>query len=317
MAKRKRIEMPTGAVSLDLETKSALTPPRSRMPIADVAGATAGQAALEEVARAMTAAEDEGRVVKRLPIAAIRTNHIARDRIALDAEDMESLKASLAERGQQTPIEVVRVGPESYGLISGKRRLEALRQLGEADVLALIKKPETSQDAYRAMVEENEIRAPLSFFERANIAVVTTRNGVYPDARTAVSALFAHAPRAKRSKILSFVTLCEALGDVLSFPTAIPEKLGLALVRLLEEDASAKANIVRALGKTRPQTAAEERVVLEAALQKPAAPKPASDALAPGLAWNAKPGRVVLTGPAVTDELLAELRDWMVSRAAR
>ena len=36
------------------------------MPIADVAGDTAGRAALEEVAREMTEAEEEGRVVKKL-----------------------------------------------------------------------------------------------------------------------------------------------------------------------------------------------------------------------------------------------------------
>ena len=37
------------------------------MPIADVAGDTAGRAALEEVAREMGAAEEQGRIVKALP----------------------------------------------------------------------------------------------------------------------------------------------------------------------------------------------------------------------------------------------------------
>ena len=67
MAKRKRLEMPAETVLPDLETKSAFPAPRARMPIADVAGETAGRAALEEVAREMTAAEDEGRVVVRPP----------------------------------------------------------------------------------------------------------------------------------------------------------------------------------------------------------------------------------------------------------
>ena len=70
MAKRKRLEMPTETIPAGLETKSDnLT--RIRMPIADVAGDTAGRAALEEVAREMTAAEAEGRVVKKLAIAMI------------------------------------------------------------------------------------------------------------------------------------------------------------------------------------------------------------------------------------------------------
>ena len=68
MAKRKRLELPTDTVSPDLETKSAFPAPRAKMPIADVAGEVAGRAALEEVAREMTAAEGEGRIVKKLPL---------------------------------------------------------------------------------------------------------------------------------------------------------------------------------------------------------------------------------------------------------
>ena len=69
MARRKRLELPTDTFSPDLETQSAF-PPRTRMPIADVAGDTAGRAALEEVAHApnsMMAAE----------MAIIRMTHVA------------------------------------------------------------------------------------------------------------------------------------------------------------------------------------------------------------------------------------------------
>ena len=43
MAKRKRLEVPTEPVSVDLETKSAFTSPRARMPIAEVASEAAGR----------------------------------------------------------------------------------------------------------------------------------------------------------------------------------------------------------------------------------------------------------------------------------
>ena len=132
MAKRKRLEMPSETVSSDLETKSAFPAPRARMPIADVAGEVAGRAALEEVAREMTLAEGEGRVVKKLPLERISVHHLARDRMVLDEDEMAALAASIEARGQQTPIEVTDLG-DSYGLISGLRRVEALRRLGRGD----------------------------------------------------------------------------------------------------------------------------------------------------------------------------------------
>ena len=133
------LEAPKEPVSPDLETKSAF-PSRTSMPIAKVAGDTAGQAALEEVAREMTTAETEGRIIKRLPLSKIGVHHLCRDRLVLDPDDMAALKASLASRGQQTPIEVINLGNQ-YGLISGMRRVVALKELGETHVLALIRTP--------------------------------------------------------------------------------------------------------------------------------------------------------------------------------
>lgn len=315
MAKRKRLELPTDTETPVLEMKSAL-PPRARMPIADVAGDTAGRAALEEVAREMTAAESEGRVVKRLKIDQIDMHHLNRDRLVLDAEDMAVLKASLAERGQQTPIEVVD-GSRSgrFGLISGMRRLLALREMGETEVLALIRRPETAQAAYVAMVEENEIRAPLSFYERANLAVASVGSQIYPDVKTAVSDMFAHVSGSKRSKILKFVTLREKLGATLSFPTEIPEKLGLALVTAIEADIKVATRIRDALRKTPPADAAAERRVLERALKGQGAAPSAKTQIAPGLLLEAKAGRAVLTGQGVDESFLAALQAFAVSHA--
>ena len=314
MAKRKRLEVPA-EVSPDLETKSALSP-RARMPIADVAGDTAGRAALEEVAREMTLAESEGRIAKKLPLETIELHHLTRDRLVLDEDDMDALVASIRDRGQQTPIEVVRLNGNTYGLISGLRRLEALKSLGETHVLALVKTPASSQAAYQAMVEENEIRANLSFYERANIAVTAVGQGVYSNPKKAIAGLFAHAPAPKRSKIARFVVIREALGKTLRFPTAIPEKLGLALAQGLESDAKLAARLKDALRATPPADAAAERKTLERALKKqptPSAAKP--ETLAPDLRAQFKAGRVVLSGAALTDELCQKLRDFLVSHA--
>ena len=314
MAKRKRLEVPTEAVSPGLETKSAFPTPPARMPIAEVARDTAGRAALEEVAREMTSAEEEGRVVKKLPIAQVIGHYLSRDRMVLDPEEMDALKASIAERGQQTPIEVLRMGGQEYGLISGMRRIEALRELGMTEVLALIKRPEDSAAAYRAMIEENELRADLSFYERANIAVAAVGQGIYPDTRRAVAGLFAHASPAKKSKITRFVTIRNHLGKVLTFPTAIPEKLGLALAQALEADAKLGARIGDALRKTVPEDAAAERRTLERALKRQT-PKTDAEELVPGLKFEARAGRVTLSGARVDADFLDALRDFAVSHA--
>ena len=313
MAKRKRLEVPKKAISPDLETKSAF-PPRARMPIAEVAGDTAGRAALEEVAREMTAAEEEGRVVKRLAISDIGLLRFSRDRLHLDKAEMEALEASLRSRGQQTPIEVVRTA-SGHELISGLRRIEALKAIGETHVLALVKKPDGAAAAYQAMVEENEVRADLSFYERANIAVVCVGQGVYRNPRDAVAALFAHAPSTKRSKINRFLVIREKLGRVLRFPTAIPEKLGLRLAAALEADRALATRISDALRKTPPEDAAAERRTLERALRKQPGPKPAAAEVAPGVRLEARAGRAVLTGPGVDPAFLEALRDFAVSHA--
>jgi len=285
------------------------------MPIAEVAGDTAGRAALEEVAREMTTAETEGRVVKKLPLAAIGIQHLVRDRLVIDEAEMEQLKASLAERGQQSPIDVVRDGAR-YGLISGLRRVLALKALGETEVLALVRRPESASEAYVAMVEENEIRANLSFYERANIAVAAVGLGVYRTPKEAVAELFAHASPAKRSKILKFVVLREAIGRSLRFPAAIPEKLGLALATVIEVDRTVALRLSDALRKSPPEDAAAERRTLERALNAPRAPRrPAGEEIAPGLTFEAKKGRVVLTGPGVDAGFAEAMRAWAVSHA--
>src|SRR6056297_998205 len=317
MARRKRLDLPTEPFSAELETKSAFTP-RARMPIADVAGDTAGRAALEEVAAEMTAAETEGRVVKKIPIADVEIQHLARDRMVIDGEEMEVLKTSMATRGQQTPIEVVRTGA-TYGLISGMRRVAALKALGETHVLALVRRPETAEAAYLAMVEENEIRANLSYYERANIAVMAVRQGVYPTPKRAVSGLFAHTSSAKRSKIAKFITIRESLGQVLTFPAAIPEKLGLALAAAIEADRTVASRISEALRKTPPKDAAAERRNIERALKAPKEPgtkaAPGAREIAPGVLLTAGRGKVALSGPAVDEGFVEALRAWAVSHA--
>lgn len=329
MAKRKRLApaaivgetVPDGP----LETKSTFMPqPSRRAPIADVTGDAAQRSAFEKVAEELSLARQEGRLQVRLPIAAIDDAHLVRDRIAMDDEDMAALRDSISARGQQMPIEVVDLENGQYGLISGWRRLTALRGLAKEDpeafgsVLASVRVPETAADAYRAMVEENEIRADLSFYERARICVESARQGIYQDTKEAVQSLFSAAPAPRRSKIASFTVLVAALDSHLKFPTFIPEKLGLPLVALLQSDPAAKERLIERLRLADAQDPQAERLVLEQSLKpsKTVTTSPANrgEAIARGIHLKSSRGKVALSGPGVDAALLADLRDWLKTR---
>lgn len=336
MAKRKRL----GAFGMvgDEEMSADRAPMAHVPPVARIAADAATQAALADLAAELQQARDQGRMVLDLPLHAVEAGHLHRDRMHLDPEDMASLTASIRDRGQQMPIEVVALPDGRYGLISGARRLAALTALRDqaaaqgqgadgrfATIKALLRNFDDAPGAYLAMVEENEIRADLSFYERARLADEAANLGVFDTAAAAVKALFIHAPAPKRSKILSFVALHQAIGPALHFPEAIPEHLGLALVKALHRDAALAARLITDLRRAAPANAAAERALLEAALK----PAPAvetsgtaaqadhevmSEQIGPGLRMTAKPGRIVLTGRAVTEDLIRDLAVWLGSR---
>jgi len=256
-----------------LDTKALSGP----APIAQVAGEASAHAALAELADVVETARARGLMIELLPLAAIDDRHLVRDRLVQDEEEMAALMSSLRARGQQTPIEVVRLpkpsGGHTHGLISGWRRLTALRRLQAGDederfatVRALVSTPETARDAYVAMVEENEVRVNLSHYERARIALQAFHEGVYPSLRTALQGLFGTASRSKRSKIGSFVPLVEALDSVLKYPAAVPEKLGLALAKALQADHEFKSRLGVSLRADPPDSAEAERARLTALL---------------------------------------------------
>ncbi|MEL6533070.1 MAG: ParB N-terminal domain-containing protein [Pseudomonadota bacterium] len=346
MAKRKRLTPPDPAW-LDppmppLETKAltfgTVQPARQGAtstktpPIADVARDAAREAALTEVAGELAAAREEGRLVQTIPLEAIAIDYLVRDRMGVDDDEMAALKASIRERGQQTPIDVITLEPGRYGLISGWRRLAAIRALqaetGEArfaTIKALNRTPETSSDAYLAMVEENEIRVGLSFYERARIALKAAEQGAYPNPKKAVLELYRSSSRPKRSKIHSFLTVVEALDGALRFPTAIPERLGLRLAKLFDSDPPAGDLIRRAVAARASETAEDETMFLDsvlkdrtAALRRPlggvpgsASKEPMEYATALGLTVKRHRNRIVITGSLVSHDLAESLSAWL------
>ncbi|MGR3617185.1 MAG: ParB/RepB/Spo0J family partition protein [Paracoccaceae bacterium] len=311
----------------------------------------------DDPAQILREARAKGLLLETITLDAIDANYLSRDRIGQDEEELEALIASIRMRGQQTPVDVVAlVNPEdglTHGLVSGLRRLTALRRLfaetGDpkfGSVRALINRPETVQEAYMAMVEENEIRVNLSYYERAHVAVKAMNNKIYVDQRSALRGLFANTTRAKRSKIGTFITLVETFGGALYFPSAISEKLGLALARELIRDPGFADYALEQLRNTpRESAAAEVRLLADilrarqmetAAQHCPAASVQAETPARPRIRSTEQPAkgerihsnagrglrlsytpdqnRVEITGDGVTERFIEDLQDWLKKR---
>lgn len=358
MAKRKRLSVPTpSAEGSDMENIRAQVgrvadlpvgktpdralrqaglgqPPVRRAPIADVAGEAAATSALTAVAAELTAAKSEGRMIQALPLVSIQEDYLTRDRVVVDEAEMEVLKNSLRTRGQQTPIEVLEIAKDLYGLISGYRRLQALRALyqdgtGPRTVLALVRQPEQASDAYTAMVEENEIRVGLSYFERANIVRGSVAAGVFATDTDALQTLFASASRSKRSKIKSFLPIVDMFGGALKFPNALTERLGLALAVRAGGDDGFATRLKDRLRKAAPDTADAEITLLQKALdggavQAKPAPRPAPPAKvdsptsahleAGGVRIAFQKGKMTLSGGQVDETLVQAVADFLRNR---
>lgn len=331
----------------------AWTPP----PIAQIAGDASATAALAEVSGMLAEARADGRLLQRLTLDAIDVDYLVRDRVGHDDDEMQVLMESLRAHGQRTPIEVTELAPGRYGLISGWRRITALGRLQAetkdpkfGSVIAQIRTPATAGDAYVAMVEENEVRLGLSYYERARIVARSVERGVFDGDREALLRLFSTASKAKRSKIGSFMTIYRQLASWLRFPQAIPERLGLTLARVLETDPARTVAIQDGLLRFGYVPSAEEELarlafLLEntglaqpkpqpkSALQPPKprvsraeapAPGPAPDPgidlgqeIRPGVFLKVAGGFVhpvlILQGPAVGPELRERLEAWLVT----
>lgn len=339
MAKRKRLTPANPDYLGDTprpDLAAPLGPARGlRPPIADIASDAAATAALRDVSEAMSEARQSGRMVAQIPLDQIQLDHLVRDRIAVNDAEMEALVTSIRTRGQQTPIEVVELGPGRFGLISGWRRCQALHTLanageGPAHALALLRRPDAASDAYLAMVEENEIRVGLSYYERARIALKAVEQGVFADRKQALKTLFQSASRAKRSKIGSFFAIVDALDSTLGHPHVIGERLGLQLSKKLETEPDFAPSIVAAL-RAHPGLSPEaEQALLSKALAVPASSaetvsdkvqtaqgsESAAREVAPGVMVRVhrKTGAMEIWGPGLTPDLRAGLMDWLRRR---
>ena len=286
MAKRRKLEAPSADDLSRIEAQFRRETPGGpgMAPIAQIASETAKNMDVVSPEQRQAAAEldryrnadKKGLVVREIPLAQINVSALTRDRISLDPEAFAELKQSIAKNGLRMPIEVYELPKgqiKRFGLISGYRRFLAVKEnavesgQGPTLIAAMVRPAQEENQLTEAMIEENEIRAALTHFERGRISVLSVQSGADIDVEAAVNRLFGFASKAKRSKIRSFATIYEELGDVLAFPKALKERQGLKLAAALK---TGQGGALReALARATPADPASEWVVLERALVEP------------------------------------------------
>lgn len=312
MARRRRIEAPGGAAIDRIRAEAAafaaapsIFDTTSAPPIAQIAGDSATASTREisalraeaERYRADTArlrqAEIDGKLIIEVDLDAIDADFLARDRLPRSENDdgWRALKASIQAHGQRMPLELTRLGEGAerpFGLISGRRRLSVLQRLhaetGDprwSRARAILRAASGLGQAFLMMVEENEVREGLSYFERGRVCVLAAQQGAFLSTDAAIETLFAAASPAKRSKIRSFTRLVEELGDLLAHPYAIGERLGLELARAVKTDRGGALRHALGSRGAVARDAAEETSLLRAFLAE--ARSAAPPATQPGL----------------------------------
>lgn len=179
---------------------------------------------------------------QNIPLTAIDTTTLPRDRTFIDADAQTELQASIKQNGLRLPVELYKTNT-GYTLISGYRRLLAFQSLFEitqddqyTTIAALIHAPVGKQAALAAMVEENEIRQNLSPWERARVIVTAHETEIFDTLDAALTTLYPQISRQKRSKLRAITEVVEALDGSLIDPERLTENQLIRLAQCLRLD---------------------------------------------------------------------------------
>lgn len=247
------IELPEGEPETFPAGKAARRGPMAAA-IVETADTTRDRARIEAQIRAENDAlaqehvrlKQAGLITDLIPLDAIDTQRLIRDRAPGPDMELAELVASIRDIGLSNPIRVEQAADGRYELIQGWRRLSAYRALldetGDNDrwgaiPAGIVARGAALDDLYRRMVDENLVRKDISFGEMAQLAVHYAMDPLTEehDADKAVAILFRSAGYQKRSYIRRFIPVVERLGETLHFVHEIPRALGLALAQRLED----------------------------------------------------------------------------------
>ena len=134
----------------------------------------------------------------------------------VDPTWVEFLAASIAERGQDTPVWVRKIGRgDKYALIAGGHRMAALKAAGKDIAIASVVKANEAE-AQLLEIDENLIRRELTPLDRATF--LARRKAVYEE-------LYPETKQGGDRKSDQSAELC---GLIPAFSEATAEKLGLS-----------------------------------------------------------------------------------------
>jgi ParB family transcriptional regulator, chromosome partitioning protein len=108
-------------------------------------------------------------IVQEIPVDKIKIAEF-QTRTHFDEDSIHSLAMSIKENGMIHPIMLIKADKgDEYTLISGERRLRAVKHLGEKIILAIVKEKNSLNKAQKAMLTavENLQREGLSALEKA------------------------------------------------------------------------------------------------------------------------------------------------------
>jgi ParB family transcriptional regulator, chromosome partitioning protein len=175
----------------------------------------------------------------QIPTIQIDAEALPRDRTHLDPTALTELRLSIATHGLRTPVEVY-VTDTGFALISGFRRLTAYRALHQltqnpayATITATILRPKSIPEALTLMVEENDIRADLSPWEKGRIAVEARNLGHFDTIDAATIALYPNATPMRRSRLRALALLVDELDGHLTAPETLSQRQALRLAAAL------------------------------------------------------------------------------------
>ncbi len=164
--------------------------------------------------------------IHEIPLDQIDENALPRDRSALDETDLSDLTLSIAAHGLRMPVEVFpSTGPKPYGLISGFRRLSAHRELTLSTIPAFIRQPADIPSALAQMIEENEIRADITPWERAKIVLTAIEHGYFDTIDQALPRLYPTYDHNRRARLRAVAEVVTHFGDhALTDPRSLSQR---------------------------------------------------------------------------------------------
>lgn len=288
MAKKRRMfdinmpeDVPAAAPEVQVPTQA---PAPRRGPMATAISEAANSTRQRQEVEAQIRAENDalahehvrlkglGLVMELVPLNAISTSKLTRDRAKGPDLELAELKGSIADIGLSNPIRLEARPDGLYELIQGFRRLSAYRELFENTgdeqfqaIPSVVTEPgDKLEDLYRRMVDENLVRKDISFAEMAKLALEYANDPQTDetDPDKAVASLFKSAGYQKRSYIRNFIRLVRALDGCLKYAPEIPRALGLSLSAMIEADPVLADKIGLALNANPDRSAAEELDIL-------------------------------------------------------